>query len=403
MKKKLILVTGLHLLSITYVFSQRLFTVQIDSLTRSYFVNAPKQEAGNLPMIVILHDNNIMPTLLGNLPWNKLQQPAVMVFPVGLINQWHCKKNSDSLLTERDQKFLLRLVFHVQNNFKTDLSRTFLIGMGDAFCAVQDFVKKHPTIVRSAVRWDYKKELLEAKEIIPEPGWKLDSLVRHNPPKGNYLQNKKFPFEQEEKIYKPYRRHLSFGFNLGRWQQAMGSRTEFDTVTFVDISERHFIFGVQVEYNITERISAFTDVNFMIIPKEESINSISIGPNGVQASGSGHGGIVIPYGAGIRYVFLCKDFRPFITVAFGHTYLHTEGGTGSGSLLGGTTQETTKKTENIFTYRLGVGFDYRLSEDVSFRSSASYFMSNNINPAVGSIDTFQGLSILAGLNFIFGK
>lgn len=400
---KILLAASLHLMVITHLYAQRVFTVQVDSLTRSYFVNSPQEEISRLPLVILLHDGAVRPMSLVGLPWDKLKQPVIMVFPTGLVNQWHCKSNSDSLLAVRDQKFLLKLLFQVQNNFKTDLSRTFLIGMGDAFCIAQDFASTHPALVRSAVQWDFRKDLVDAKVIVPEPARKLDSLVSHNPSTGKDPEQKKLPLELNNVEYKSYKKHISFAITLGRWQQAGSSRTEFDTTTFVDISKSHFILGIQIEYNLTERLSAFGDINIITIPKDQSINTITIGSGGIQATGSGHGGIVIPYGAGIRYAFPHGIFRPFVMAAMGVTYIHAEGGTGSGGPFSGITQVITKKIENVLTYRLGTGFDYRLSGTVSFRLSGSYFTSNKIEQPIGSINAFRGLSIMTGLAFVLGK
>lgn len=401
--KGLLFLVALQTINISLLSAQRAFTVQIDSLTRSYFVNVTNNETSSLPLIIILHDNAIRPISLQALPWNNLKQPAVVVFPVGLLNKWYCRNSEDSLLAVRDQKFLLKLLFQVQNNFRTDISRTFIIGMGDAFCVAQNFAKINPTLLRSAVQWKYQKNLVEAKVIVPDPATKLDSLVSHNPSTAKTIQQGKLSLEQNKAEYKPYKKHVSFAITLGRWQQAGSSRTEFDTTTFVDIAKSHFIIGIQVEYNFTEWLSAFTDVNIITIPKDQSINTITIGSGGIQVSGSGHGGIVIPYGAGLRYVFPQGYFRPFITAAMGLTYVHAEGGTGSGGPFGGITQKITRKIVNVPTYRLGTGFDYRVSEAVSFRISASYFMSNRIEPEVGSINAFRGLSIMTGLSFLLGK
>lgn len=401
--KRFLVVAVFHLLVITQLTAQRVFTVQVDSLTRSYFVHAPNEEIAHLPLVILLHDGTIRPISLNGLPWDKLKQPVIMVFPVGLVNQWHCKNSSDSLLAALDKKFLLKLLFQVQNNFRTDLSRTFLIGMGDAFCVAQDFGSTHPAIIRSVVQWNYKKDLVEAKVIVPEPAKKLDSLMSHNPSTAKVPEHRKLPIEQNKDDYKSYKQHISFAITLGRWQQAESSRTEFDTATFVDIAKSHFIIGIQVEYNFTERLSAFADANIVSIPKDQSISTITIGPNGVQATGSGHGGIVIPYGTGMRYAFPHGNFRPFVAAAMGFTYIHAEGGTGSGGPFKGVTQNITKKIETVFTYRLCSGFDYRMSGTVSFRISTSYFMSNRIDPEAGSINAFRGLSIMTGLAFVLGK
>lgn len=401
MNSKLTSLLCFFLLGPITTIAQRFFTIQVDSLTRSYMVKAPDEEIVRLPMVIILHDSHVRPLSLENLPWNNLRQPAVMVFPIGLLNQWKCMDSEDSLLAERDLRFLYRLVKEVHKSFSTDRSRTFLIGMGDSYCVVQDFYKRHHGLVRSIARWDYDSESGGGRNVIPEPP-ELDSLVIHNPTKPDSLRTQRLPFEQGSKTFKLYQGHFSFSINLGRWQQASGSRTAFNTSTFVDIAEHHFIFGLSGDYNFTERISTLLDANLIIIPKEERINSIQLGPNGIQVNGIGNGGIIVSYGTGVRYVFPRETFRPFILAALGATYMHIEGGTGSGS-SNGISRDITRAVESIFTCRFGAGFDYRLSGDVAFRFSTTYYMSNKITPPIGSIEAFQGLSVMGGLGFLIGE
>jgi hypothetical protein len=297
--------------------AQRFFSVEVDSLTRTYLLSEPSQEKGtHLPLIILLHDRHAMPITLARLEWSKLHQPAVIAFPIAIQNRWLCDSTTTDSLNA-DERFLLRLIFQIQNNFRTDPSRVFIIGMGEAFCLADVFTKRHPALIRAAVRWNNKSPL---KQIIPEPAHQFDSLVRTNPgvekPKRDTGH---FAFEQPKKENDSYAHHTTLTFRAGRWQQAQSSRTEFDTVTFTDLSEYHFQFGFEVGYYVTERLTVFVSSDFMIIPKEQNINSISWGGGqGVQVDANGKGGIVIPYGG--RSVCFTKG--KIQTIYFGFSWLN---------------------------------------------------------------------------------
>jgi hypothetical protein len=401
-KKIIVLIAIFYAVNNSYIAAQRIFTLQSDSIRRSYLVNVPKDKTDHLPLIIILHDNYIRPLALDNLPWHRLRQPAVILLPIGLLHRWYCSPSGDSVKADQDQKFLWQVILQTQHAFNTDPSSVFIIGMGEAHCVAEGFVKRYPGIVRAVTRWNYGKEQMRNQYITSGSVHTLDSIIQYNPPQAasTIPVSTAPPANKHPKLYK---QHVSLGITLGRWQQAERSRTEFDDETFIDIAKHHFIFGFTIDYNFTEKISTYADVHCILIPKEKTIHSITIGPGGVQASGSGHGGIVIPYAAGIRYAFLFGSLRPFITAAAGYTYIHVEGGTGSGSSQGGIKKDIVRKIENIFTYHIGTGVDYRFSPGTSLRFSASYTLSNKIDPPAGSINYYQGASILTGLAFILAK
>jgi hypothetical protein len=351
-------------------------------------------------MIILLHDQKVMPFSLARMEWSRLKYKSIVVFPVALRNRWSCQTNADSL--KADEKFLLRLIFQIQNNFRTDPSRVFITGMGSSFCLADAFAKKHPSLIRAAVPWEHSSSRSSS---IPERSSSFDSLVSHNPgiaqPKGDTV---KFAFDQNTKEEKlPYANHTTLAFHLGRWQQAKSARTDFDTQTMTDLSQYHFQFGLEVGYYFTERWSAFLNSDFMIIPKERKVNSISWGGGqGVNVRASGKGGIVIPYGMGIRYTIPRGNFRPFFSALLGSTFLFVGGGKASGG-SGGVTKDIVKRKVSVFRAALGTGFDLCLSQTVSLQFTAQYAFSPKISPPLGSVNRFQGLSIMAGLLFILNR
>ncbi|MBL0745883.1 hypothetical protein [Chryseolinea lacunae] len=135
------------------VEAQHFFSIESDSLPRSYLLETPAPEVSNLPMVILLHDSHILPMALAKLDWSQLSQPALIVFPVGLRNQWASGNHADSL--RWDENFLLKIIFQVQQNFRTDISRVFILGMGNAFFLAEAFQRKHPALVRAAAPWEY--------------------------------------------------------------------------------------------------------------------------------------------------------------------------------------------------------------------------------------------------------
>lgn len=381
-------------------FTQRFFSFQVDSLSRSYLlVDPPNEITTGLPMIILLHDQKVMPFALARMEWSSLKNKSIMVFPAALRNQWSCRSNIDSL--KADEKFLLRIIFEVRNNFRTDPSRVFIIGIGSAFCLADDFAKKHPSLIRAAVPWNYSSR----GSSLQQRASSFDSLISHHPgvaiPKSDTV---KFAFDQNEKEEKlAYASHTTLAFHLGRWQQAKSTHTDFDTQTMTDLSKYHFQFGLEVGYHFTERWSAFVNSDFMIIPKERTVNSISWGGGqGVNVNASGKGGIVIPYGMGVRYTIPRGNFRPFFAALLGATFLFIGGGTASGG-AGGMNTDIVKRKVSVFRYSPGTGFDLRISRTVSLQCTGQYAFSLKIAPQLASINRFQGLSLMTGLLFILSK
>jgi hypothetical protein len=382
------------------VSAQRLFSFELDSLSRSYLVVEPSnEERTNLPLIILLHDEKTLPVTLAKWDWSKLYQPCLIVFPIALRNKWACRVDSDSV--KADEKFLFRLIFHIQNNFRTDPSRVFIIGAGYSFCLADHFAKANRSIVRAAVAWK-PWPVLTHGSITPER-LPFDSLVRRYPAIAG-TRNDSTRFVEQPKIQKePYADHTTLAFHLGRWQQAKSSHVSSDSLILTDLAEYHFLFGLEVSYHFTERWSGFAGGDFIIIPKKREITSISWGGGyGVNVKASGEGSLVIPYGLGIRYTIPRENFRPFVYASAGATFLHIGGGKVTGG-SGGIDKKIEERRESVFRYGSGIGFDLRASPMTSMQVTAHYTFSSKIEPSLASVDRFQGASFLAGLLFILNR
>jgi hypothetical protein len=305
-----------------------------------------------------------------------------------------------------DEKFLLRIILRAQHDFKTDASRVFIVGMGGAFCLAQDFAQKHAALVRAAVPWHRVTPL---GGIARHPAQRLDSLVAGNPgrkQKATVGMMASMTYDTEHKRLdsaRLWRRHASLLLHLGRWQQASGSRTDFDTQTLTDLANYHFMFGLKVGYAFTAKWSAFVEGDFLIIPKERKINNLSWGGGqGIRVNASGKGGVVIPYGAGVLYTIPVRRIRPFVSVSVGSTFLYIGGGTASGG-PGSIDKTIYKRKESILRYAVATGVDLPVSRVTSVQLSAQYTFSPEIEPPLASVDRFQGLNLFFGLLFNLGK
>lgn len=382
------------------VLAQRLFSFELDSLRRSYLVVEPVgEERTSLPLVILLHDEKTLPVTLAKWDWSKLYQPCLMVFPFALRNKWTCRVGSDSV--NADEKFLVRLIFHIQNNFRTDPSRVFIIGTGYSFCLADHFAKANRAIVCAAAAWK-PWPVLPHSSIMHER-LPFDSLVRRHPAIA-VTRNDSTGFVEHPKIQKEaYAGHTTLAFHLGRWQQAKSSHVSFDSLTLTDLAEYHFLFGLEVSYHFTERWSVFAMGDFIIIPKKREITSIAWGGGyGVKVKASGEGGIVIPYGLGARYTISRENFRPFVYASVGATFLHIGGGQATGG-SGGINRKIEERKESVFRYGSGIGFDLRASSMTSMQLTAHYTFSSKIEPSLASVDRFQGASFLAGLLFILNR
>ncbi len=206
-------------------------------------------------------------------------------------------------------------------------------------------------------------------------------------------------------VSKPYHKRFSIGINAGRWQQSQRSQVGPDNLTFVNVADYHFKMGAQLEYHYTEALSFYLDVNTIIIPKEENIQGISwrLG-QGIRLNATGKGGIIVPYGLGVRYAWTFNRLRPFVTSTVGATYFYLGGGTVSIAIFNSTDEENiVRQQKHVLQWNVGGGFDYRFSPVFSSRLASQYWLSSPLSPPIGAVDAFQGLSFTLGLVFLMGR
>lgn len=378
-------------------FAQHVFSIEVDTLTRSYLViESSRNVSEQLPLIVLLHDNDVAPFSLARLNWSTLQRPAIVAMPVAWRGQWSCSRED---LPSNDETFLMNVIFKVQRDFNVDTKRVFMVGMGNASCVASQFTKRHPELVRTAVNWNRASAVP-----ITSPGQAqgLDSLLAQNTADvtaaaGDTL----LPIDDDmtSSAGFSYVGHSTLAFHLGRWQQSRRSRGSPDTVTLTDLADYHLMFGFELGYHLTAQWSFVLGTDVLIIPKEQRINGISWGGGqGIQVSASGKGGIVIPYGVGVRYAFPRKAVVPFFSTMAGSTFMFIGGGSATGS-PGNISRNIVKRKVSLFRYSVDAGCDVRLKPGTSLQLKAGYTFSSKISPELASVDRFEGLHISGGLVF----
>ena len=141
-------------------------------------------------------------------------------------------------------------------------------------------------------------------------------------------------------------------------------------------------------------------VGLNIIPKTQTINSITFTPvSGIHANGSGKGGAILPVTFGVKKTFLDGLARPYVSLSSGFTFIKIGTGTGTGS-INGIEKNIDYQSQLTFCYQLGTGIQLRVSKVVRFDFGVNYNGSPKFSSSIGGIDSYQGLCVFGGMNFI---
>lgn len=204
--------------------------------------------------------------------------------------------------------------------------------------------------------------------------------------------------EKLKTLSKSYTISLQFG-HFGLFPYAKTG----EITSGINISEHNKLFNITGEYYFDENLAAQLSVGLNVIPQEQKIDSISFDPEngleGIKADGSGNGGAIVPVTLGVKKTFLHGLFRPYVSLNTGLTIIKIGAGTGTGSIYG-IEKDIDYESKLIFTYQLGTGFQYRLGKIVRIDIGLDFYGSPKISPSIGGINSYSGLYIFGGLNFI---
>lgn len=129
-------------------FSQSVFAIQVENISRGYLLTQSRGSSSNQPLIIVLHESqsSALATFQQESLWKKLKKPVVIVFPMATNNHWDCYEKKE---LNKDIQFVKKVIEEVQRNFQIDHDRVFIIGDGDGYCLAQLFKNLYPRLVSS--------------------------------------------------------------------------------------------------------------------------------------------------------------------------------------------------------------------------------------------------------------
>ena len=148
-----------------------------------------------------------------------------------------------------------------------------------------------------------------------------------------------------DSLKRVYKKRWTIGLEYGlRFVSNSGRSTLPDTITLADFTSKRSFIGLEGGYFVSKDIQVFLAFDFMSLPKNQTITSLTIGgPNGIQVEGSGSGGAMVNVGIGGKYFFNVGAFtRIYTGLKLGIIKAVAEGGSGGFTLAQGQYQQTIK-------------------------------------------------------------
>lgn len=207
-----------------------------------------------------------------------------------------------------------------------------------------------------------------------------------------------------DSLKRVYNKRWNIGLVYGQRFVASGNLSdEPDTITFTDFTNKRSFFGVEGGYFVTQRLQVSLAFNILFLPKEQEINTVTIGgPNGIQVEGSGSGGAMINIGVGGRYFFSFFPFtRPYVGLKIGRIKAVAEGGNGGFNPGQGRYQETTRLSRNYNYGNINLGLGHRFTPGFMFDYNLGYLYTNK-EDNIGGILSPGGLTTSLTLQFLIG-
>lgn len=162
---------------------QHSISVNVEGTDRSFLVNSSHgYDIRPLPLIVVLHENGVSPLPLAGMDWSKLRHRVILAFPYSTQLQWpHANdRKQKQAETNNDIKFIDGLISKLQGDFSIDLSRIFVIGIGNSYDLAQQFQHQYPQRLRATIQWNNKRSNTPSSENADDLA-DLNALVNQNP------------------------------------------------------------------------------------------------------------------------------------------------------------------------------------------------------------------------------
>ena len=209
----------------------------------------------------------------------------------------------------------------------------------------------------------------------------------------------------KDSLKKIYKKRWTIGLEYGQRFVSNSSRSIVpDTVTLTDFTGRNSFVGLEGGYFVSEDILVFLAVDFMTLPKNQEITSLTIGgPNGIEAEGSGSGGVMLNVGIGGKYFFPIGPFsRIYSGLKLGIIKAVAEGGIGGFTLTQGQYQQTIRQSRNYSYGNIIIGLAHRLSPKLMIDFNMGYLHASR-SRNIGGILSPAGITSTLALQLILGK
>lgn len=171
-----------------------------------------------------------------------------------------------------------------------------------------------------------------------------------------------------------------------------------DTSVF-KINDYHSTFNIKAEHYFKENTAYRFSIGFTRIPKAENIDELRLTSSGLEVSGSGQGGFILPVNIGIKQSFLNELFRPYVSLSGGFTYMKMGAGTAEGTVWS-INKDIIEDTRIKPSFILETGVNYRTGKVVRLNAGINYTYSPNFDSSFYGIETYSGITMFAGISFI---
>ncbi len=263
----------------------------------------------------------------------------------------------------------------------------------DQLCKLADSGKMRRILVLLALQLTLGSSMAQNSEYIPfsEAFKSIEEL-----------EKRPFLIDSLKGVYKT---RWTIGLEYGQRFVSNSSRTNLpDTITLTDFTSKNSFIGLEGGYFVSEDIHIFFSMDFMSLPKNQTITSLTIGgPNGIQAEGSGSGGAMVNVGIGGKYFFKVGSFtRIYSGLKLGIIKAVAEGGSGGFNLTQGQYQQTIRQSRNYTYGNILFGLAHRISPKLIIDFNLGYLQASKAKD-IGGIISPGGITSTLALQFILGK
>ncbi|MEO1255484.1 MAG: hypothetical protein AAFY41_11480 [Bacteroidota bacterium] len=194
-----------------------------------------------------------------------------------------------------------------------------------------------------------------------------------------------------------YKKRWLLDFHYGqKFISASNQTAKPDTITLTDFTQKRGFFGVGGSYFLKDKLLIGGAISFLILPREQEINSFS----GSGGSGTGSGGLSINFELFGKYYFREWGFtRPYVSVGFGRYQLIAKGGSVEFSFSSGQSQDIGELNAQVPAASISSGISHRLAPGSMLDLKVGYTITPKTDP-IGGITSPGGISTSLTLSFI---